>query len=268
MLITFGDKQIYAEVYGEGEPLVLLNGIMMNVKSWAAFIPALSSRNKLILIDFLEQGQSSKMDEGFHVSLQADVVKCVLDELEIPKAHVAGISYGASVAIYFAGKYQDRLNKLMLFNGIAYTSPWLCQVGNGWKTARFSPEAYYNASIPIIYSAAYYNQNLERIKERKQFLIEHVFNDEAFLNSMDRLLDSHMIHDARGILPKIQANTLVVGSRDDYLTPVCEQKFVSEQISGANLVVIENCGHASMYEKPDIFASLLLGFANSKPIAL
>ncbi len=54
----FGNKSIYYEEYGQGEPLILLNGIMMSCMSWAEFIEPFSVHNRLILVDFLDQGRS------------------------------------------------------------------------------------------------------------------------------------------------------------------------------------------------------------------
>ena len=59
----FGNKSIYYEEYGQGEPLILLNGIMMSCMSWAEFIEPFSTHNRLILVDFLDQGRSARMDD-------------------------------------------------------------------------------------------------------------------------------------------------------------------------------------------------------------
>jgi len=268
MFVPFGEKQIYVEVHGEGEPLVLLNGIMMSTKSWVAFIQALSKHNKLILLDFLDQGQSGKMEESYHVSLQADVIKCVLEALNIEKPHIVGISYGASAAMHFAVKYPENIGRLVLFNCIAHTTPWLRDVGEGWKAARISPLTYYNATIPAVYSAKFYNENYEWIQSRKELLTENVFNNSDFLDAMDRLTDSHSNHDVRGLLGNIKAKTLVVGSADDYLMPLACQKEVYQGIEGAYFVVIEDCGHASMYEKPNVFTTLLQGFINGEDVKI
>ena len=268
MFVDFSGKQIHVEVYGEGEPLVLLNGIMMSTPSWKPFIPALSKSNKLIILDLLDQGQSTKMTEGYPVTMQADALKCVLVELGIEKAHISGISYGAAVAMNFAVKYPDFVDRLVLFNCIAYTSPWLADVGEGWKAARVSPEAYYHMTIPTIYSPGFYNKNTDWINSRGEFLRTYVFNNDVFLDAMERLTDSMYAHDVREKLGEIKAKTLVVGSREDSLTPLKEQQYISEHIPGASLVVVEDCGHGTMYEKPDCFVTLLTGFVNHTEVEI
>jgi len=268
MIVDFNGKDIYVEVHGEGAPIVLLNGIMMSTPSWNPFIPALSKNNKLILLDFLDQGQSHKMTEDYPVTIQADVIKCVLNALGIKKAHISGISYGAAVALNFALMYPQYVDRLVIFNCIAHTSPWLADIGEGWKTARVTPEAYYHMTIPIIYSMGFYNSRTDWLKTRKDFLIANVFNNPVFLDAMERLTDSMYAHDVRDKLCNINSKTLIVGGSADYLTPLTEQRLIAELIPDSSLVVIENCGHASMYENPECFISLLTGFVNHDTLAL
>ena len=54
---SFEGKQVYYETHGEGNPLLLLNGIMMSTMSWKEFVAPLSAQNRLILVDFMDQGK-------------------------------------------------------------------------------------------------------------------------------------------------------------------------------------------------------------------
>lgn len=258
--IKFENKNIYYEIHGEGEPLVILNGIMMSHASWSVFIPELSKDNKVILLDFLDQGSSDKMTNGYKQDIQVEVVKAVLDSLNIKNANVFGISYGGEIALQFAIKYKDFVNKLMLFNTTSCTNPWLADIGRGWMKAAetYDPETYYNITIPVIYSPYFYSKNIEWMNNRKKVLYK-VFTP-SFLNAMNRLTESAEGYDVRNELKNIEANTLVVGSELDYLTPLMEQRFIHNEIKNSKFVTIENCGHASMYEKPNEFISLLKGF--------
>jgi len=268
MIVDFNGKDIYVEVHGNGAPVVLLNGIMMSIASWKPFIEPLSRDNKLILIDFLDQGQSHKMTEKYPVALQADVVKCVLDALKIKKSHISGVSYGAAVAMNFALKYPEYVDRLALFNCIAYSSKWMGYIGDAWKMARITPQIYYSTTTPIIYSMGFYNKKSDWLESRKDYLINNLFNKKAFLDAMERLIDSMTEHDVRDKLSSITAETLVVGSSDDNLTPIAEQKYIRDKIPGASLVIMDNCGHASMYENPTVFILLLTGFINHGTVTL
>ena len=130
------NKEVHYEVYGEGKPIVILNGIMMSTRSWAPFIEAFSHNNQLILVDFLDQGQSEKLvGMVYDHEIQVNLVKALLDELKLQKVSVVGISYGGEVGLEFACRYQKCVERLVLFNTCAYTSPWLDDIGKAWNLA-------------------------------------------------------------------------------------------------------------------------------------
>lgn len=259
--MLYGDKKIHYEIYGEGEPLILLNGIMMSCLSWQLFMPQLSKDKKVILFDFLDQGKSSALsDNEYTHELQVEVLKALIDHLNIQKANILGISYGGEIALQFAIKYQKYINKLLVFNTTSYTTPWLKDIGRGWIGAArtFDPEVFYHVSIPYIYSPRFYTENYQWMETRKKVL-GGVFTRD-FLEAMIRLIISSERYDIRQRLCEIEADTLVVGSDYDYVTPLFEQEYIHNHIRGSKFVVIKNCGHASMYEKPNEFITLINGF--------
>ncbi|MCL2367968.1 MAG: alpha/beta hydrolase [Oscillospiraceae bacterium] len=268
MFIDFQGKQIYAEVHGAGEPLVLLNGIMMSTLSWAALVPSLAKFNQVILLDMLDQGQSSKMTETYDISLQADVVKCVLDALGHKKAHIMGASYGAAVAMNFAIQYPDCVDKFILANCVAYASTWLREIGEAWKAARITPETYYYATIPVIYSMDFFGRKADWMAARKKLLCETAFANPVFLDAIERLSSSMYTHDVRDRLHEIKAKTILIGSREDYLTPINEQRYIYDRLEHADFVVMEDCGHAAMYERPEVFVGIMIGFLHTDPIII
>ena len=259
---VFQDKSIHYEEYGAGEPIVVLNGIMMSCGSWAEFVEPFSANNRLILLDMLDQGKSSKMDGPFSQAIQAEVVLALLDELGIEKVSMLGLSYGGEVAQRFAIKYGHRLNRLVLFNTTSRTGPWLGDIGEAWNLAADNAEAYYMTTIPVIYSPGFYREHYTWMEQRHKVL-QTVFSNQEFMQAMVRLTNSSSDFDVTDQLDQIQTPTLVVSCMEDYLTPMEEQRRIVERIPNCEYVVIPGCGHASMYEKPVLFAALTLGFINN-----
>jgi pimeloyl-ACP methyl ester carboxylesterase len=264
--ISINNKKIYYEVEGEGLAIVLLNGIMMSTKSWQPFVNSLTANNKLIRIDFFDQGQSEKLvGESYTHAIQVDVVKEVIDHLGLDKVSIIGISYGGEIAIQFAIKYPENVDRLVLFNTAAYTSPWLKDIGRAWIAAGRTKdgEAYYNTAIPVIYSPMYYESHKAWMDKRKEVLVP-VFSNELFLNQLERLTLSSESFDVKDKLKLIEAETLIVAAEEDYLTPVANQEYLASNIKNSHLIKIPGAGHASMYEKPLLFTALCLGFINTK----
>ncbi len=269
--LTVKDRQIYYDVTGQGKPILLLNGIMMSTKSWDPFVPILSENNQLIRLDFFDQGQSDPLDFVYDQHIQVEVIESLLSHLKIQRISVVGISYGGEVAILFAQKHIDCVERLVLFNTTSYTSPWLLEIGKQWKSIGKTRDGqtYYQATIPVIYSPTFYENHLEWMKKRERYLIP-IFSNPKFLDAMERLITSAESYDARGGLITMTCPTLIVSGDEDYLTPIENQKELKERIPNAEMIILPKVGHASMYEKPVLFVSLILGFVNAKehPILL
>lgn len=265
-IFNFKNKHVHYEISGHGEDLLILNGIMMSTKSWDFLVPDLEDKFRLIRIDFLDQGQSDSMDETYDQSLQVELIKTFLEFLNIDKINLVGISYGGEVALTFAGLYPHKVKRLMVFNSVSYTTSLLSNTGKLWNDAALARNSkeYYELTIPIIYSKNFMKENSEWIEQRKEYLINHVFNQETFLDRMIRLTNSADNYDCRSYIQNITMPTLIIGSEKDALTPISHQQHLQSQLPNASLVIIPNAGHASMYEEPMIFISLITGFMQLK----
>lgn len=254
-------RHIYFESHGQGRTLVLLNGIMMSCVSWQPFVEALSANNRLLLVDFLDQGKSEKMvGQTYDHGIQVQVVRRLLEHLNLQSACVAGISYGSEVALEFAVTYPEMTDRLILLNATAATGWWLGDIGRAWNLASGSGEAYYHTAIPVIYSPDFYTKRHAWMENRKKLLIP-LFENPDFVGAMRRLTDSSESYDLRDRLDQVRCPTLVLSCQEDYLTPLKEQEYLAAHIKDCHHVILPNCGHASMYEQPALFASLIAGFA-------
>lgn len=256
--------EIYYEVHGEQRaqaPLILLNGIMMSTKSWESFIEQLSKDRLLILMDFYDQGSSQKLcGKTYEHSLQIQAVLSLMKHLGHEKYELCGISYGAQIALQIAIKSPKSVDSLILFNASARTGHWLRDIGRAWNMAAKTMDAefYYHVAFPYIYSNSFYNSHNEWMMDRKAFLLD--FMDEAFLERMIRLTNSSENYDVLDRLGEVEAKTLIVSAEYDFITPKNESKLMAEGIKNSETRLLEDCGHASMYEKPKEFVELINGF--------
>jgi len=264
---TFQGKEVFYTTDGDSKrpPLLILNGIMMSHKSWEPFLEALTPHFCVIRLDMLDQGLSSKMDKPYTQSLQVDMLKAFHEHVNLGKFHLAAISYGGSVAMQWATKHPECIERMVLLNAAAYTTPWLRDVGRGWnEVARTkNGEAYYHVTIPYIYSPYFYNENIDWMDARKEKLMP-LFENEDFRQAMIRLTESAESHDVREELASIEVPTLVVAAEYDVLTPQSEQAYIVKKMPNAQMVTFDKCGHASMYEKPELFVQSLIGFLRMK----
>ena len=98
------------DLSSEKEIIIILNGIMMSSKSWEIFVKPFTENNTLIRYDMFDQGESSKLDYNYTQEIQVELLKELLDHLNINKVNIVGISYGASIALQFAIKYENYIH--------------------------------------------------------------------------------------------------------------------------------------------------------------
>ena len=252
------------EVHGKSGPArILLNGIMMSTASWKPFIRDFSRNNVVVLVDFFDQGKSQTLTEPYDHSVQVELLDELIERLWINEATVMGISYGGEIALQYALAHPNRVTKLILANTCARTSPWLKKIGDGWNEVAKTGNgyAYYLTTIPVIYSTEFFIRRAEWMEGREAYLTEYFSNKEV-LERLIRLTDSSVGYDVTSRLGEITCPTLVISASEDGLVPPTEQQILADGIKNSVYVTINGSGHASMYESPLAFASLVLGFAN------
>ena len=266
--LMFAGKKVHYEVHGSGGvPIVLLNGIMMSTASWKPFIEPMTKHNTLVLVDFFDQGQSARMCESYDHSIQVALLDAVLAEvsaqLGCAQFTIMGISYGGEVAIQYALAHPERTGRLVLANTCGRTSAWLKKIGDGWNEVAKagSGYAYYLTTIPVIYSTQFFEEHAAWMEGREAFLTEY-FAREDVRQALIRLTDSSVTYNVVDRLHEITCPTLIISASEDALVPPTEQQLLHEKIKGSVYVTINGSGHASMYEAPEAFAALTLGFAN------
>lgn len=255
--------QVYYEVHGEAEKtLIILNGIMMSAASWQPFIKLLKEHVRVVLVDFIDQGKSSKTHVPYDQSLQVGIVKALIDHVRCSSDEMVllGISYGGEIAMKVAVEAPEAVDALILANTTDYTDPQLKAVGDAWINAAktYDGRVFFKATIPPIYSGGFYERQLEWLSSREKMFSE-LFKPEWY-EAFIRLVISAENHDERHRLSRIKVPTLVIGADQDQITPLRCQKRIAAAISNARFMVIPECGHASMYEKPHEFFAMVLGF--------
>jgi len=254
--------KLYYELHGEeGRPVVvLLNGIMMSTLSWHGHLLDLTRFFRVLLMDFRDQGKSSKMRKNYDISTHAKDLNALLEHLNIKRANIVGLSYGGQVAQLFALMYPQKLNTLVLSNTPARISPYLQELGEAWKEAArlYDGEKFFALAIPFIYSDTFYNRNLNWLKNRQK-TFKTLLNMEWF-DGFIRLASSNLSFNTLNELSNINCPTLLLMADRDIITPINEMELIKDEISNCECLVIHDAGHAAFLEKKSEFLSAIIGF--------
>lgn len=263
-VFEYNNQKIYYQIDGVGKPIILLNGIMMTTASWEPIMKSLIASNKVIRLDLLDQGQSSKQTNDYTISDQAELVKNFIDYLSLDEVNLVGISYGGYVLLDLASKYPNLVNKMIIFNSAADVSNRDAEMFKQFMHVADlnDPYAFYLTTIPLFYSPTFYENNVVWMEKREQLLIKF-FENNDYRQTIKRLANSCLSHNVKNRLSNITSETLIVSGDEDYLIPYPKQQYLLDHIKKSYLVTMGKTGHVSIYENPVLFTSLIYGFINN-----
>jgi 3-oxoadipate enol-lactonase len=256
-------QELYFEIHGEGDPLVLVMGIGYDSSLWTLHqVPTLARRFRVVIFDNRDAGRSSRANCPYTIADMADDVAGLLDALEISSAHVMGLSMGALIAQEFALRHGSRLCRLVLsgpdlaparqmFHPIAV---WNWVKSNDTSGATFAAEQF-----TWLFSTAFLG-NREAVQQTVAFLSSNPapVGTEAYA----RQARAYLEYDPTARLAGIDAPTLVIVGEQDLLTPPWIAREVASAIPGARLEIIAGAGasHVVPLERPDEFNRLVTRF--------
>jgi pimeloyl-ACP methyl ester carboxylesterase len=105
--------KMYYEVFGKGDPLIVLHGAHMNIMTMGKIIPMLAETHKVYALEFQGHGHTADIDRPITYINLADDVAALMDEVGLEKADVFGYSMGGQVGLQLAIKYPEKVNKLI-----------------------------------------------------------------------------------------------------------------------------------------------------------
>lgn len=107
--------EMYYEVHGEGQPLVLLHGAFSAIgTSFGKVLPGLAETRRVIAFELQGHGRTADIDRPLSIEQMADDVAAALGQLGIEAADIFGYSMGAAVALQTAIRHPEVVRKLAL----------------------------------------------------------------------------------------------------------------------------------------------------------
>lgn len=221
--ISTRGAKFYYEVYGKGEPLLLIHGNSGSINNMKYQIPYFSKYYKVIIVDSRAQGKTVDYSDSLTYEMMADDFNAILDSMRIKSAYVIGWSDGGINGLLLAMRHPDKVKKL------AETGANLIP-----DTSVFDPGG--NAFIE------------NTLKELK--------SQPADQNTKNQIKLIHMMQ----IEPNIQSASLrtikcpvfVIGGDHDVIMPFHTLE-IFNNIREAYLWIVPNSGHATLQRYADEF---------------
>jgi pimeloyl-ACP methyl ester carboxylesterase len=123
--------KLYHEVYGSGEPLVLIHGGLTTIGEMTEWIPPLAKTRQVIAVEMQGHGRTADTDRPMTWETLGDDIAALLDHLKIAKADVAGHSFGGASAIRVAIQHPDKVRRLVVISSPYAKSGWYPEAQKG-----------------------------------------------------------------------------------------------------------------------------------------
>jgi pimeloyl-ACP methyl ester carboxylesterase len=245
LLQTSDNQKLYYEIQGNPhatETIVFLNGLTQSTLSWGLMTPFFKADYKIILLDFIFQGQSDKTGEWRTFDQHAADVKQVLDKENTKQIHLVGLSYGSLVAQHFALLFPAYLKKLVLLSTFAHKTPYYEAIELSWWRAleNGGSDLLLDIMLPTVLSENYFANPLIPIQTMRELRKESNQNATAILNLMRTTKERD---DFREEIEKIKTPTLIIQGERDLLLPVHLANEVHLRIKNSKFIVVKNAGH-------------------------
>ena len=143
--------KVYYEVYGKGDPIVLLHGAFMTINlNWGELIPILSKTRKVIALELDGHGHTPLSQRPLNHQTMASDVASVMKYLKIDSADILGYSYVGTIAYQIAIQHPAMTKKLIIISSIYKSEGWMELIPTAF--ASFTPEIFDDSPLRIEYN--------------------------------------------------------------------------------------------------------------------
>ncbi len=206
---------MYYEIYGQGEPLLIIHGNGGSINNFLYQIPYFAKMYKVILADSRAQGKSVDSGDSLSYEMMTDDLNALLDTLRLDSCYVIGWSDGGINGLLLAMRHPDKVKKLAVTGA------------NLWPDT--------TAVDPFVYNwARGYNDTLKKMEQTPQVKnnrkLAHLLSNEPHITTEQ--------------LKKIQCPTLVIAGDHDVLLPK-HTLLIAESIAKSYLWILPNSGHST-----------------------
>lgn len=262
------DVILHYDVYGSGDPLLMIMGLGASSAQWdPRLVENLAQSFRVITFDNRGTGQSDKPDIPYSIAMFADDAAGVLEHLDIPTAHIFGVSMGGMIAQEFALRHAPLTHTLTLGCTTAdgsHSVPPPPESINVLTAPRegVTPEEIIRRFWPLSYTPDYIAGHRDELEAGIARLLKYPTPPFAF----QRQLEGTYTLQTWDRLPQIKAPTLVVTGAKDVIFPAKNSELLASRIPGAKLYLIADAGHDFMSQAREEFARVFLPFVKAHPI--
>ena len=259
--VKSGDAEIFYWTLGDGPPVVLLHPFPVHHDFWLPVAEPLSSKFRLIMPDLRGHGESGVGDGPATMAKHAGDLRAVMDDADVGRAPIIGVSIGGYLLFEFWRRYRGRVAALALCNTKAPADNEDARAGRlqaANDVLERGTEPFFESMIPKVLA--------QSTRDSRPDLVDGV------MRMMKKMSPEDVAQVQRGMaerpdsvetLKTVNVPTLLVTGDEDSTTGVKEAELMRQHIPGSQMRVIPKAGHYSPWEQPELFARTLRQFLDA-----
>ena len=259
-LAELEERRVYYEEHGEGDPVLLINGLGADHTTWGLQTEFLSKHFRVIIFDNPGIGQTEGPQGPYTSALFADVAAALLRLLGFERAHIVGASMGGLIAQQLAVRHAELVRSLTLHCSWWRADRRTTALIRSWQNyARVATPLDLARQIWLwVLTPRFFEERADEIAEleREVAANPNPQSAEAFSDQAEACVG----HEALEEIASVKAPTLITVGDGDLLTPPSHSFEIKARMPKATLHVWPEMGHAPFWEIPDEFNELTYGF--------
>jgi len=259
--LTLDGTLLHYETLGSGSPLLLLNGLGLDLSAWGPIAEALARERRLVLHDARGAGRSGNPPEPCTTAMLAADALALLEHLALGPVDVLGLSLGGLVAQELALLAPLEVRSLVLAASAARLPGRPRRALDAWRRLLLTtadPDAFRREQLAWVLGSA----TLEDDTVVEGILAALAGAPAPSPRGFSAQTDACLGHDTRERAPQIRAPALVLAGRDDALVPPSATEALAKLLPRARFEVHPG-GHAFLLKSAGPVSASVLRFLRS-----
>jgi pimeloyl-ACP methyl ester carboxylesterase len=264
-LSTFVNSTSQTAAYldiGCGRPLLMLHGFFGEKTCWLPLIELLQSQFRCISLDMLGFGESSKPEIRYDVAVEVAFVRQVVEQLNIEPCCIIGHSFGGWVASAYSLKYPNSVSSLVLAAPAGIRDDSFCGQYDALRPLLWETPAV-DWALQLAKPFASLAGKSEKLQEISGWRRELMSQPVARSFLMSRMRPEDAVDTVEKEIHQLQIPTLVIAADSDETIPLWHCETYTNEIPGAELVIIPNSTHGLPQTQAQIMAKLIRKFLDN-----
>lgn len=241
--------------------VVFIHGLGLNRQIWKSYVSRFASRYRVLSYDLYGHGESARPPRTPSLTLFAQQLVELFDELNIDQAILVGFSLGGMINRRLAMDYPDRVSLLAILNSPHERGQEAQKLveQRALDSAEGGPGATLDATIERWFTADFREHHDDFIQQVRQWVLANDHEDYALCR---QVLAFGVVELIRPKPPITHPTLVITCEHDSGSTPAMSQAIASE-IEGAEVIIVPDLQHMGLSENPSFFVTALVEFIDS-----